>query len=61
MFPMTPLQSWATILLTMILVFCLAYVFMWAILKVYQMQERRQKDAAIRARDEAIQEDQNDR
>ena len=61
MFPMTPLQSWATVLLTAILVLFIAYALLWAILKVYQMQERRQKDAAIRARNEAIQEDQNDR
>ena len=56
MFPMTPLQSRATVLLTVILVLFIAYVLLWAISKVYQMQERRRKKAALRARNEALRE-----
>lgn len=61
MFPMTPLQSWATMLLLVILMLCLTYLIMRANSKLDQMQEQRRKNAAIRARNEAIREAQNDR
>lgn len=56
MFPMTPLQSWATMLLLVIFVLCLTYVIMRANSKLDQMQEQRRKNAAIRARNAAIRE-----
>lgn len=56
MFPMTPLQSWATMLLLVILVLSLTYLIMRANSKLDQMQEQRRKNAAIRARNEAIRE-----
>lgn len=56
MFPMTPLQSWATMLLLVILVLSLTYLIMRANSKLDQMQEQRRKNAAIRARNAAIRE-----
>lgn len=48
MFPMLPIQSWATMLMLVILVLCLTYLIMRANSKLDQMQEQRRKNAAIR-------------